>query len=147
MARKKYRKEFFDREYGVLESYSRLWKYVRKYSFRLVVGLALGVATAGTLLPFYQMIQPAVMQVSSNSASSNSASEGTGASETAETPVKKSGLERKIANAAKVPSWFAKVEELAGRAGVKFRDENGNMMYDKSLTRAECCTVLRRIEK
>ena len=127
MARKKYRKEFFDREYGVLESYSRLWKYVRKYSFRLVVGLALGIATAGTLLPFYQMIQPAVMQVSSNSASSNSASEGAGASGTAETPVKKSGLERKIANAAKVPSWFAKVEELAGRAGVKFRDENGNM--------------------
>jgi len=26
-------------------------------------------------------------------------------------------------------------------------DQNGNMMYDKSLTRAECCTVLRRLEK
>jgi subfamily B ATP-binding cassette protein MsbA len=73
------------------------------------------------------MIQPAVMQVSSNSASSNSALEEARASETAETPVKKSKLERKIANAAKVPSWFLKVEELAGRTGVKFRDENGNM--------------------
>lgn len=31
--------------------------------------------------------------------------------------------------------------------GIFKGDENGNMMYDKSLTRAECCTVLRRIEK
>jgi len=31
--------------------------------------------------------------------------------------------------------------------GIFKGDQNGNMMYDKSLTRAECCTVLRRIEK
>ncbi len=31
--------------------------------------------------------------------------------------------------------------------GVFKGDQNGDMMYDKSLTRAECCTVLRRIEK
>lgn len=122
MARKKYRKEFFDREYKVLESYVRVWKYVRKYKFRLLAGLFLGLATAGTLLPFYQMIQPAVMQVSSNSSSAPVVrSEAETATE------KKTGLDRTMADAAKIPAWFLKVEEVAGRAGVEFRDRDGCM--------------------
>jgi ABC-type multidrug transport system fused ATPase/permease subunit len=121
MARKKYRKEFFDREYKVLEAYIRVWKYIRKYKFRLLVGLFLGMATAGTLLPFYQMIQPAVVQVSSHSSAEPVVQSA------ADTAPKKTKLERKMADAAKIPDWFLKVEELAGRAGVKFRDGDGNM--------------------
>lgn len=35
--------------------------------------------------------------------------------------------------------WISKTKIFIG-------DQNGNMMFDKSLTRAECCTLLRRIE-
>ena len=46
-----YKKEFFDRAYTVREAYGRLWRYARKYRFRLVVGIVCGMLTAGTLVP------------------------------------------------------------------------------------------------
>ena len=66
MARVEYRKEFFDRTYTAREAYSRLWKYARRYRFRIVCGIVCGMLTAGTLLPLFQVIQPAVAKVSEN---------------------------------------------------------------------------------
>ena len=35
----KYRKEFFDREYTIRETYGRVWRYARRYRLRIVVGI------------------------------------------------------------------------------------------------------------
>ena len=61
-----FRKEFFDREYTAREAYGRLWGYARRYRLRIIVGIVCGVLTAGTLLPLYQTIQPALDEVSEN---------------------------------------------------------------------------------
>ena len=58
-----YVKEFFDREYSAKEAYSRLWGYARRYRFRIYLGVLCGMLTAGTLLPLFQTIQPALDKV------------------------------------------------------------------------------------
>ncbi len=61
-----YWKEFFDRDYIVRETYGRVWRYARKYRLRLVVGIVTGMLTAGTLVPLFQVVQPALEKVSEN---------------------------------------------------------------------------------
>ena len=56
MAKVAYQKEFFDREYTAREAYARVWRYARKYWFRLAVGILCGFVTAGVLVPFFQMV-------------------------------------------------------------------------------------------
>ncbi|MBQ8125914.1 MAG: hypothetical protein IJ173_08530, partial [Kiritimatiellae bacterium] len=63
-----YRKEFFDRDYSTREAYARVWKYARKYWFRLAVGLICGMLTAGTMLPLFQIVQPALEKVGGENA-------------------------------------------------------------------------------
>ena len=63
-----YRKEFFDRDYTIREAYSRVWKYAKKYKLRLAIGVICGMATAGTLVPFFQIVQPALQHVESHDA-------------------------------------------------------------------------------
>ena len=58
-----YRREFFDREYTAREAYARLWRYARRYGFRLSLGVICGVLTAGTLVPMFSMIQPVLARV------------------------------------------------------------------------------------
>ena len=58
-----YRKEFFDREYTAREAYGRLWTYARRYRARLVFGVICGILTAGTLVSFFSVIQPALEHV------------------------------------------------------------------------------------
>ena len=58
-----YRQEFFDREYTAKEAYARLWQFARKYKFRLAMGVLCGMLTAGTLVPMFGMIQPALAKV------------------------------------------------------------------------------------
>ena len=62
----KYKKEFFDRTYTAREAYARVWQYARRYKFRIFVGILCGMLTAGTLLPLFQVIQPALEKVSEN---------------------------------------------------------------------------------
>ena len=61
-----YKKEFFDRTYTAREAYGRVWVYARKYKFRIFVGIVCGMLTAGTLVPLFQVIQPAMAKVSEN---------------------------------------------------------------------------------
>lgn len=135
MAKVKYRKEFFDRDYTVREAYRRVWKYVRKYRFRLIVGICSGMLTAGTLVPFFQIVQPALQHVESH----DSGIEVSKVERTVEVPQTdhhgddaakaKPGnvFERQIAKNSKLPSWYPKVERLAAKVGIKLQDENGSM--------------------
>lgn len=66
MAKKRnfdYQREFFDREYSAREAYSRLWGYARKYKLRLILGVVCGMLTAGTLVPMFSLLQPALKRV------------------------------------------------------------------------------------
>ena len=60
---KTYKQEFFDREYSAKEAYGRLWGFTKKYRFRIYFGILCGMLTAGTLLPLFQVIQPALDKV------------------------------------------------------------------------------------
>ena len=58
-----YKQEFFDREYSAKEAYGRLWGFARKYRLRIVIGVFCGMLTAGTLVPMFSLIQPALAKV------------------------------------------------------------------------------------
>ena len=128
-----YKKEFFDREYTACEAYARVWKYARKYKFRIFVGLISGMLTAGTMLPMLQVIQPALEKVSQNErVEALKAEFGEGGEEDARREAKDgakatSDFERKMAKASKLPSWYPKVEKAAKKLGIELQDESGAM--------------------
>ena len=127
-----YRKEFFDREYTAMEAYSRVWKYARKYKFRIFAGILCGMLTAGTLLPLFQVIQPALEKVGANERVMAEASAPAAEApaeprpEAAQAqPRRKHGLERKLEEASKLPSWYPKAEKLAAKAGIRLQADDG----------------------
>ena len=145
-----YRKEFFDRTYTTREAYARVWKYARKYRFRIFVGIICGMLTAGTLLPIFQVIQPALEKVSQNERVAALKAEfadaemeqGTGSREQdgalritpptdgrADCPqsAAKSRFERELARKSKLPGWYPKVEKVARKCGIELQDESGAM--------------------
>lgn len=134
-----YKKEFFDREYTAREAYGRVWKYARRYRFRIVVGILCGILTAGTLLPLYQAIQPALEKVSANE---REQFERQAAGEMADasapkvaTPEEtkpvvqeaKHGLAKQLDRASKLPSWYPKAEKIARKLGIELQDKDGGM--------------------
>ena len=150
MAKIEYRKEFFDREYSGLEAYRRVWKYARKYWFRLLVGIVSGMLTAGTLVPFFQIVQPALQRVESHDnevstaemeasgaiaqeAAPSAAGVATGAA--TEAPAasthhekkRKNAFEKEIERNSKLPGWYPTVEKWAAKCGIKLLDEKGGM--------------------
>ena len=127
-----YKKEFFDREYTAWEAYSRVWKYARKYKFRIFVGLICGMLTAGTMLPMLQVIQPALEKVSQNErvealkAEFADREEERGKRE--EDPsIKQSDFERELARKSKLPGWYPTVEKVARKCGIELQDKSGAM--------------------
>ena len=129
MARIEYRTEFFDRTYTAKEAYARLWKYARRYRFRIICGIVCGMLTAGTLLPLFQVIQPAVAKVSENEVTAALAAER---AESVVPPdvrpsAARSDFERRMARASTLPSWYPKAEKVARKLGIELQGENGEM--------------------
>ena len=141
-----YKTEFFDRQYTAREAYVRVWKYARRYKFRIFVGIVCGMLTAGTLLPIFQVIQPALEKVSQNErVEALKAELDDGAdrlktpqtlqtpqtpqtSQTSQTPqTSQTHLEREMARASKLPGWYPKVERLARKCGIELQDKGGAM--------------------
>ena len=133
-----YRKEFFDRSYTAREAYGRVWKYARKYRFRIVVGILCGMLTAGTLVPLFQVIQPAMSKVSENERLQTLREEFADREEGRGSPtqtlkhsntqtLKHSALERELARKSKLPSWYPKAEKLARKCGIELQDKSGAM--------------------
>ena len=125
-----YRKEFFDRQYTMRECYGRVWKYARRYRFRIFVGIVCGMLTAGTLLPLFQVMQPALAEVSHNEveqALAEASNDGK-SSQTADRPSKPSpSFNREMESKVKLPSWYPKAEKLARKCGITLQDESGAM--------------------
>ena len=136
-----YKKEFFDREYTAWEAYSRVWKYARKYKFRIFVGLVSGMLTAGTMLPMLQVIQPALEKVSQNERVEALRAEFGESGEAESLPLQNkdaagssrggrdpaSPFERELAKKSKLPSWYPKVEKVARKCGIELQDKSGAM--------------------
>ena len=135
-----YKKEFFDREYTAREAYARIWPYVRKYIFRIVVGIVCGMLTAGTLVPIFSVVQPALEKVSRTERlkfmDELSAEEGAAAKADAPAEVRqeaqkpaarKNRYEREMEEAAKMPSWYPKAKAIADKVGIPLEDDEGAM--------------------
>ena len=129
MAKIEYRKEFFDREYSGWEAYRRVWKYARKYKVRLLVGIVCGMLTAGTLVPFFQIVQPALQHVESHDSSidvpASSALKPSSASTA--THSHHNAFERELAKKSKLPGWYPTVEKWAAKCGIRLQNEQGGM--------------------
>ena len=130
----KHQKEFFDRDYTVREAYGRIWKYARKYRFRLFVGVLCGMLTAGTLVPFFQIVQPTLQHVEGHdtavAAECGKEMQKTSVqiakeAEDGRTVKPKNAFEKQIAKNSKLPGWYPKVEKFASRLGIKLQDEKG----------------------
>ncbi len=129
-----YKKEFFDRNYTLREAYGRVWKYARKYRFRLFVGVICGMLTAGTLVPLFQIVQPTMDHVESHADSVDISGVAPSAQagnlpRQAPDDVRKphNAFEKQIAKNSKLPGWYPQVEKLADRVGIKLQDEKGGM--------------------
>lgn len=128
MARTKYRKEFFDREFTAREAYPRVWKYVRRYWVRLSIGIFCGLLTAGALIPFYQVMQPMVLKAEGSSVSQEKSVRTVHLPENVSVKPKRGNkIEKRLAEASKLPGWFVNVESYASRFGLKFIKADGTM--------------------
>ena len=136
-----YRREFFDREYTAREAYGRAWGYARKYKLRVVLGIVCGMLTAGTLLPFFQMIQPTLSRVESRVASKPEGGEAKGlanapASVVESTPAQAAPAREQAAPAADaepaaakkkakgIEKEYGKVRKWAEKLGVPMQNED-----------------------
>lgn len=134
-AKIEYRKEFFDRDYTIKEAYGRVWKYARKYRLRLVIGIICGMTTAGTLVPFFQVVQPALQHVESHDserdrevqaeAVASHFEQATEPTVVAKAP--RNSFEKQIAKNSKLPGWYPKVKKLAAKCGINVETESGGM--------------------
>ena len=137
-----YKKEFFDRDYSIGETYGRVWGYARRYRMRIVVGVVTGMLTAGTLVPLFQVIQPALEKVSANETEAfmdscgadavaaagdarGSAPEAGG--EKAFLSAGRSRLERELESKARLPSWYPKAERFARKCGIDLQTSEGGI--------------------
>ena len=134
-----YKREFFDRDYTIREAYGRVWRYARRYRFRLVVGIVSGMLTAGTLVPLFQVIQPTLQNVSRNEVKNvlgaEEAKELDELREAASAEGRKtspsgdvrSKIEREMEQAASLPGWYPKAEKLARRCGIELQSKEGGI--------------------
>ena len=122
-----HQREFFDREYSAKEAYARLWRYARKYRFRLVVGFVCGILTAGTLVPMFSMIQPILARVEARQEKSVSheAVDRTGA-EAARTGTDHANAADKQTK--KLLKEYGKVRSLVGKLGIEVREEDEDVL-------------------
>ena len=121
MARKTaYRKEFFDREYGAKEAYSRIWAYARKYKARIFAGIVCGMLTAGTLLPFFSVIQPTLEKVETRQAAAAQAgaAQATAGSDSAAPLAAQSKKARGISR------QYGKIRKIAAKFGISMQSED-----------------------
>ena len=122
-----YRKEFFDREYTAREAYGRLWQVARRYRARIYLGIFCGILTAGTLLPFYSVIQPALDKVGANGARTEQAAPAAApaavpAAEAAPAAAAPAApTDRKARGMVK---QYAKFKKIAAKFGVRLQDED-----------------------
>ena len=142
-----YKKEFFDRDYTFREAYGRAWKYARRYKLRITVGIVCGMLTAGTLVPIFTVVKPALEKVSRTERRESAAATDAGApatgqatpaaapSPTATSPTVAASPAAALpvagsvagAQASALPRWYPKAKALADKLGIPLEQEDGAM--------------------
>ena len=125
-----YRQEFFDREYTAKVAYVRLWQFARKYKFRLAVGVLCGMLTAGTLVPMFGMIQPALAKVERRESEElrikneelRNDGEVKGLSSSVSRPTSVADRQSK-----KILKEYGKIQQWAAKAGIEMQDDDEAM--------------------
>jgi len=112
----KYTREFFDRDYSAREAYGRLRSYARKYRFRLAVGVLCGMLTAGTLVPMFSLIQPALAKVESRQ------EQRVEAQPPAESPAAGAPATASDKRAKGLMKDYGKAKSFAARFGIEMQD-------------------------
>ena len=123
-----YKQEFFDREYSAKEAYGRLWKFARKYRMRIFFGIVCGILTAGTLLPFFNVIQPALDKVGGTAQQVERAekkpADGGGADAAAEKARDEGRADAVTKGERKIKKEFGKIRKFAEKLGFDLQDED-----------------------
>ena len=122
-----FRREFFDRDYTAKEAYCRLFVYAVKYKFRILTGIVCGMLTAATLLPVYQIIQPALARLESTTAVQSDGKKDAKAAldekPAAVAPAAKPGGGSALAKG-KYSKQYGKIRKYAERFGLEMQDED-----------------------
>ena len=113
----KFKREFFDRDYRLGEAYGRALKYAKPYRFRIVLGLLCGILTAGTLVPLFQMVQPAVAGLAGVAGGKVEKVEKVERVERVE------GVEK----GKRLPGWYRDVEKVSRKLGISLIHDDGSM--------------------
>ena len=119
-----YRKEFFDREYTAKEAYSRLWQYARRYRFRIWVGIICGMLTAGTLMPFFQVIKPALSSVEAPAAKTIREESPKPAAEVVDEVAGASKDDAVAKRAKSTAKEYNKIRDFMAKFGIKLQSED-----------------------
>jgi subfamily B ATP-binding cassette protein MsbA len=120
--------EWFDREYTAKEVYGRFSRHAKKYRWSLLIGLIAGALVGGAMVPIYQIVKPAIIQLQGPSVVEQPASidpdadlSGSEASVTSETTRTQKGTKEKA------PGWMKDVEKLAKFLGISIMDSQGHL--------------------
>ena len=150
MAKNKvYQKEFFDRDYSAREAYARLWSYARKYRLRLVMGVVFGMLTAGTLVPMFGLIQPALQRAEAQQSAQAKVPAaqvekiGGGGETEGKTPA--TAVDKKAKGMLKE---YSKVRAFAEKMGIEMQDDDdaivqlfvGSVAFLTSVSHSVCFT-------
>ena len=114
-----YNKEFFDRDYSAKEAYGRLWSYARKYRFRMAIGVLCGALTAGTLVPMFGLIQPALSKIENRQ--EQQAVRTAATPETAALPANATAAEKKAKGMLKE---YGKARSWAKKFGIDLQEDD-----------------------
>ena len=115
-------KEWFDKDFTAKQVYGRLFKQARKYSWALLLGIVAGMLVGGTWVPVFQVLQPAMMQMQSDTSAQN---------DRQNMPNTQSIVGRWEARGEpktqKLPGWFRDAEKVADKMGLAITDERGEL--------------------
>jgi subfamily B ATP-binding cassette protein MsbA len=117
--------EWFDKDFTARQVYGRLFKQAGKYRWALAMGIISGVMLAGTLVPIYQVLKPAIMQMQSGGLGIDIGRPAEdGSVKPADGSVK---LAADIRAKGAMPGWVKKVEQVAARCGITVFNDSGDV--------------------
>jgi len=126
--------EWFDKEFTAGEVYGRFASQAKKYKWSLAIGLISGALVGGSMVPIYQIVQPALLQMQGPSHASEPATQqpeahvntdlGTAAN------VEKGVVippNKQEPSKEKAPEWMKEVEKVAKFLGISIVDTKGHL--------------------
>jgi subfamily B ATP-binding cassette protein MsbA len=129
---KKNRQEWFDKEYSGREVYASLFKRTKPYRWALFLGLLSGIVFGGSLIPVFQLLQPAIVQMQLPQRPSDGGAQSKPSEVAEPLPEKTTRVaemprgEKKSASQA-TPGWFSQLEKVGRNFGVSLTDQEGNV--------------------